>query len=226
MTDVNVHAESAYGVAGAPSKAAVETLAGGSVGEIVGGGGAIILSIVALTGVMASTLTAVAVIALGVSLALEGGSIAATYRELLNRHSGISEELELGGGLTAESLGGLAGIALGVLALLGVATQMLLAIAALVLGAAVLLGAGVLARVNDLRMAERTEQARRIAREAVFAATGTQVLVGIAVMVLAIVAIQGIETLTLVAVGTLCLGVSMSFAGSALGNKLTNFLHY
>lgn len=224
MAEVNVHAESPYGFH--PSRSTVQSLAGGSVSEMVGGGAAIILSIVALTGVLPVTLTAIGIIALGVALFLEGIAVAAGYRELINLRDSAGEEIELGGGLTAESLGGLAGIALGILALLGVDSTSLLAIAAIVLGGAVMLGAGVTARLNDLRVARHADpSAQRVAREAVFAATGTQLLVGIAAIVLGIVALQSETALVLVAVATLCMGFSIEFAGSAISSRLASYLH-
>lgn len=227
MADVNVHAESPYGFAARPTQHTVQTLAGGSMSEIVGGGGAIVLSIVALTGILPEALTSIAVIALGVALALEGLAVAAGYRELLSLYATGEQEAELGGGLTASSLAGLACVALGVLALLGLEVSGLLPIAAIVLGGGVLLGAGVTARLNDLRAARNADPAvQRVAREAIYAATGTEVLVGIAAIVLGIVALQGVMMLTLVAVATLCVGFSIAFAGSAVGSKLAGYLHH
>ena len=226
MAEINVHAETPYGFASHPPKSTVQSLAGGSISEMAGGGAAIILAIVALTGVMPVTLTAVGIIALGVALFLEGIAVAAGYRQLVAIHDTTGEEIELGGGLTAESLGGLAAIALGILALLGVDPTSLLAISAIVLGAAVMFGAGVTARLNDLRVARQADPStQRVAREAVYAASGTQLLVGIAAIVLGIVALQSATALMLVAIATLCMGFSVEFAGSAIGSKLASHLH-
>jgi hypothetical protein len=200
----------------------MEALAGGSIGEIVAGGGAVVLSIIALAGMLPAALTAVATIAVGSALFFEGAAVATSYRELLHRVAGgTTEALEFGGGMTAESLGGLAGVALGILALVGVAPTVLLSVAAIVLGAAILLGAGVTGRLNDLQVAQSADETRRlVAREAVAAATGTQVLVGAGALVLGIIAVQGIAAPVLVATAMLSLGASVLFAGSALGGKV------
>lgn len=66
-------------------------------------------------------------------------------------------------------------------------------------GAALVIGAGANIRVNDMVMTYRHEHpmARQVAREAVLATTGLQVLTGLGAIALGIIALAGIVPLTL-----------------------------
>lgn len=203
-------------------EASVGVLAGGSTVEAVGGAAALVLAIIGLAAVLPMTLTAVATIAIGVALLAEGAAIAARYERILAR-PGVSRvgAADVGGGMSAEFFGGAAGIVLGVLALLGVATGTLEPIAAIVFGGALLFGSTTASRLE--RAAAHGEPTA--AREAVAAASGAQVLVGLGSAVLGILAVVGIapETLTLVAL--LSVGAAVLLSGSALTARMAALLH-
>jgi hypothetical protein len=111
-------------------------IAGGSMIEAVGGVGALALAILGLAGILPLEFAAIAVICVGAALVFEGGAIGTRFSRLLSATgSGRLGAAELGGGMTAEFLGGAAGLVLGLLALLGVATGILIPVAAIVLGA-------------------------------------------------------------------------------------------
>jgi len=106
--------------------------AGGSLLEASGAIATIALSIVGLAGVFPPILAAIAVIVLGASLLSESGVNWAGFgRQSLLRTTEEEASTKL--------LGGVAGIVLGVLALLGLAPMVLLSVAILVFGATFLL---------------------------------------------------------------------------------------
>lgn len=207
------------------TRTSMEVVAGGSLTGILAGAGACVLAIVGLAGVFPGYLAAIATIAIGAALVVEGASILARFGELLTETgSERSGEASLEGGMTSETIGGLAVVALGVLALLGVASVTLMATALIVLGGALLLGSASNSRLSELRLTTAMRHAddaiRRIAREAVSAATGAQVLLGIATIVLGILAVVGVDSLKLVLVGLLAAGFSEFVSGTALGGKM------
>jgi hypothetical protein len=206
-----------------------EVITGGSMVEAVCGVAAVVLAILGLAGLMPIHLVAVATIALGAALVFEGGAIAARYSKLLGETVGSRQvtAAEFGGGMTAELLGGLAGIVLGILALLNVYPLELTAVAAIVFGGALLVGSGSTGRLNALVIEgwyDLHDTARRVAREAVSAAAGAQVLAGLAGAILGILALVGTNTLTLTLVALLCLGASGLLSGAAVSSKMLSML--
>src|SRR5262245_11509555 len=101
-----------------------EIRARGSTLEALGGVAALVLAILALVGFQPLYLTTIATIAVGVALLAHGG-MAVRETESTNR-------------IGSEILGGAAGVALGILALVGVLPQLLLLAATIVLGVALL----------------------------------------------------------------------------------------
>jgi len=208
-------------------KTTAEFVAGGSMSEAVAGIGAIVLAIVALAGVYPTYLGPITAIVVGGGLLLQGVSVAARTSALIREagDTGLTEA-ELGGGMTAEMLGGVAGITLGILALVGVVPVALLSVAVLVFGAALLLGAAANRTLNYVRIqySNAHPTARRIATNLVSTANGAQVLVGLAAVTLGIIALAGTMPLTLDLVALLAVGVSNTMSGSALSGKMFSMI--
>jgi hypothetical protein len=205
-----------------------EYVATGSIVEAVGGAAAVILAILALANVMPTYLASIAAIALGVALLFEGGAIASRYSKLLYESAG-PETTELGSGMSAEVIGGLCGIVLGILALIGLASVELLAVAAIVFGTAVLFSSGATSRLNSLTIARHygTERwTQQVATELVWASTGIGVLAGFAAIVLGILALIGTYPLTLSLVAFLAVGSSVLLSGASLGEKMMAMIHH
>jgi hypothetical protein len=205
----------------------VESILGGTVGGGVIAIAGAVLAIIGLAGVEPRWLLSAATIAVGVSFLLEGAAIAARLADMLEEATeGRVQMAELGTGVTAETLAGIGGIALGILAALNVVPSVLLPIAAIVFGGAAVLGAGTNVSINELLVAHRGEHglARRVIRQAVFATTGLQVLVGLGAITLGIIALAGQYpyTLTLVAM----LGVSGVFvlSNTAIASRMMTAL--
>jgi hypothetical protein len=225
--EATIMANAHVGTLEGETRTSMELIAGGSIAETIGGAATCVLAIVGLSGILSADLAAVATIAAGAALALEGTSILTRYTELLQEiRADASGEIALGGGMSAESLGGFAVITLGVLALIGVTSTALMSVALIVLGGSLLLSSTATSRLNSLRIAQHRhdEVFRAVAREAVSAASGAQVLLGMGGIVLGILAVVGIDPLTLVLIGLLATGFSVLLSGTAVGGKMLSGL--
>jgi hypothetical protein len=131
---------------------------------------------------------------------------------------------DLSSGITGEILGGATGIVLGILALVGVAPYILIPVALLAVGGAMLVGTGATADLGLMRGAATSPRLERATREVTVAASGTQMLIGIAAIVLGILALIGIDPLTLSLVGLLATGASILFSGSAISSRMLGIL--
>ena len=153
----------------------------------------IALSIVGLANVFSPTMAAVATIIAGAALLIEGGALEAASK----LRAGESSM-----GWSAEALGALAGIVLGILALLGVESITLLSVALLVFGVTLFLSSLALSKGGY-----------------VAGSSDGQLLLGLSVVVLGLLAVIGVNPLTLVLVGLVILGVAGLFCSPARGFK-------
>jgi hypothetical protein len=165
---------------------ALRTVAGGAILESIGAIATLGLAIVGLAGVFSPTMAAIATIIFGAALWMEGGVFATRYSE---------GALEWGESLSVDFLGGVAGIVLGILALLGLAAVTLLSVAIMAFGATL--------------MFRRTEGI----------SAGYQSAFGLGTFVLGLLAVIGLSSLPLVLVALLCLGASALFTGAAMGAR-------
>lgn len=178
---------------------------------------AVVVAILGLAGVATTYMLPIAMILLGAALLVKGSSVASRFQQLVFETGGREAETELGGGMSAELLAGAAGIVLGILALIGIVPVTLSAIAVIVFGAALLLGGGETYRLNQLHWPrqywdDRTLHTARVSAES---AAGGESLVGIAAVVLGILALVGINPVVLVFVAVLCLGGAELVSGFA-----------
>lgn len=201
----------------------IRSVLGGSLAEGVAGGAVIVLSLIGLSHMMPNLMLYIGVIAMGAAFLIEGGAISMRFSKLLTEtRSERLHEAELGIGVTAEFLGGVVGLVLGILALLELAPMILAPVAVLVFGAALILGSGVIARLNafELEGSKETTLFKKVAHEAVSAAAGVQLLIGLSTVILGIVALTGAYTLVLSLVGLLIVGVSGFLDAAALTARM------
>ncbi len=212
-----------------PAKGVARIVITGTLAEMVGGGAAVVLAILALSGVWPRQLTAIAAIAAGAAVMFEGWALAARYMALLAETGAVPDRaVASGGGLTAESLAGGAAIVLGILALLQVAALPLMLVTSIILGGALLLGCTARSRLHALSMQARegSELGRQVAHEAVAASMGAEVLIGAAGVVLGILGLAGTSGPVLAEAAMLCLGAAALLSGSGLGARLLGFIRY
>ncbi len=202
----------------------IKVAAGGSMTEAICGAATAVLAIIGLAGTLPGYMASVATIAFGVALLAQGGAIAARYAHLL-RDTATQEwetHAEAGGGLGAEMLAGAAGVVLGILGLLGIGTATLIPIAVIVFGGALLLGSG--AAVDLGSAGPGTSSFAHVARQATVAASGAQVLLGIAAIVLGIIALVGIDPLLVTLVALVIVGASVLLSGAAISSRMASVL--
>jgi hypothetical protein len=199
-----------------------------SLAENLAGGGAIVLSIIGLAGIAPMFVASIAVILIGAALLFEGGSIAGRLRRLmrLTSKTNISVE-ELGGGISAEFVGGAAGLILGILAVVNVVPASLVPIAVVVFGAATLRGSRAVARMNArfVEDLDESQEAKNVANELIMSTEGVQLLIGLAAVTLGIIAIIGTQPLILSLVALLIIGFSSLLSGRTVNGKISGNSH-
>lgn len=201
---------------------ASNVFAGGSTLETLGGLTALVFAIIGFS-YRPFTMASIATIAIGVALFSQGTAIMARWHEALRRLEGARfEKRELASGVSTEMFGGLAGIVLGMLALVGVKPLVLLPVAAMVFGGALLLGGA--AQPDLVYLApERNPKLARVTYSAIQTSGGVMILVGIASVVLGILAVLSVgPILTLTLVALMAIGVALVFAGGALAARLVH----
>ncbi len=209
-------------------KKAMKNVAGGSLAQGFVGTGAVALVIIGLVAFHTYWMAAITTILVGVALMFEGTGIATRFSTLLHdTGAGRLGALELGGGMTAEMLGGVAGLALGILSLVGLVPMVLMPVAAIVYGITLVLGLGATARLNHLHIESVCDSAesRYVARTLVRSAEGVQMLFGLGSVVLGILAVIGMTPLILSMVAILAVGFSSMLSGSAVGGRMLSSLH-
>lgn len=194
--------------------------------EAVGGVAAVVLPILGLLGIVPLLLAGVTAIVIGAALIIEGLGVSTRARHLMRETGGgRRQKADIGGGVTADFLGGGAGVALGILALVGIVPEILLPVSAIVFGATLVFSSGVKAELANVSEHSTTARdAESSARGATKAATGIQVLAGIAAAVLGILVLVGFTGgaggLSLTHIAFLCVGAALVLSGTALGARM------
>ncbi len=200
-----------------------KVLLAGTLAEGIAGIGAVVLAIIGLANKAPQLMLPIATIAVGAALLFEGGAITARFANLLSTARGDTDVREFGVGMTSEFLSGIAGIVLGILALLGIYPLIMVSAAAVLFGAALIIGSGVTARINSLWVSsvEEREVVRNVTHEAIAAASGVQLLIGLGSVVLGILALIGFNPLVLSLVAMLSVGFSDLLSGTAIMSRIS-----
>jgi hypothetical protein len=191
----------------------------------------IALAVIALAGVSAQSLTSIAAIVIGVGLMVQAFNSAAEAARALpasgaDTAAGTAgaprvQIVEPSGEVLVNCLTGLTGIVLGILALVGTHGEHLLSAALIVFGGSLLLSGAISLRPRPIPQGSLEAQAGFMAAQSLGAASGAEVLIGIAAIVLGILSLVlgTTSVLTLVgfiAVGAALLLVSASFAAAVM----------
>lgn len=216
-------------------EATEKTVATGSGAEAIAGAAALVLAIIGLAGMMSTVMSAISVIAAGAAFLFQGAAVAARHSYLGRMARADYTEGELMTDTSAEIIGGITGIVLGILALIGLVPMTLLSVGTIVFGGTLLLGSRAVYGVGSAEPKGRTTAdyvAREIVARAgggqptwVAEAAGAQALIGIGSVTLGILALIGMATQTLVLVAVLAVGVSALLSGGALTAKMVNLLY-
>ncbi|HKD36974.1 MAG TPA: hypothetical protein VKB78_09235 [Pirellulales bacterium] len=200
---------------------------GGSLVAGACGIGTIVLAILGLASVVPGIMLGIATLVVGAALLAEGAAIAARHAGALE-HGWFNRQAfaMLGSGLTAEFAGGVAGIILGILALLGMATGILIPVAIIVFGASILLGSRGAAEFVQFGVRPfTTMETEHVVHESVFASAGGEAMLAISAIVLGILALIGMVPGTLCLIAFLVLGSAVLLSGSAIAGRMAASLH-
>lgn len=184
---------------------------------LVGGIAAVALSIIGLANYAPPVMAAVGALVLGTAFALNGGLLAVEHSRMrAQSHPTRGEAAEYVGGVSVETVTGVAAIVLSILALLKIDIAALIPVAALVLAIGTIFGSGVLAWLNGVSVSQPVEtNAERVTYGILAFATGIQVLSGVGAVVLSILALIGYSPLALSLVALLALGAAQVLSGAS-----------
>lgn len=207
----------------------------GGVMDAIGGVATAVLAIVGLAGWHPEVLAAVATIVFGAAMLLQGGTLLSEYSQLLMPRSGagvmqVSTEAFGGDGLAAMFPVGIAGVVLGILAILDVAPFALTAISVIAFGAALMLSAQSVRKLYALQAAARRAELpslgvrEYLAGEMASGSAGIQFLAGAAAAVLGIIAVTGLHNMMLTLVALLVIGLTFILTGSAVSGLVLSFM--
>jgi hypothetical protein len=203
----------------------------GWVADAIGGTAAAVLAIIGLAGVHSEMMVAIATIIFGAALLIEGGTMLSEYAQFSfppGAIAAITDEFS-GGSLSAMFAAGLAGIVLGILALIGIHPAGLTAIAAIAFGSALLFSSNAVRHLHTLKQAAVPAREWRLgsevfAAEMAYGSTAMQALAGLAAIVLGILALilasSGVLTLTALVV----LGAAVVLTGSAASDAVLSLM--
>ena len=192
----------------------MQVLTGGSGVQALSGLAAIVLSVLGLVGIARLYMVAIAAIIIGVSLLVHGMAAAAADSAGLGGEAAGSAEI--GGGVSVAVLCGITTIILGILSILNIAPEVLMPISAIVIGAGLSLSAGLQSRTARTAAAATLGIGDTL-RMALGAGAGSQVLIGIAVVVLGVLAVVGVAPAVLTLVAFLATAVSLLLSGFTVG---------
>jgi hypothetical protein len=211
----------------ATQRHATQAIGLGSSVESLAGLGAITLAILGLAGVLPFVFAAIATIVVGAALLLEGIAIAGAFAEEV-RHSqafATKDESMVGGGVSAQTLGGAAGITLGILALVGIAPWTLLSVSVIVFGGTLLLSGPTRIELLNQHAITAGMPAPSGTALAVKSSSAAMSLAGLGAIALGVVAITHTGAMpTLVLIGLLVAGGANLLGGTALVSRAASAL--
>lgn len=205
----------------------------GGLVDAIGGIVTVVLAIIALSGVQAGALLAIATIVFGAALLIQGGTMLSEFTRVIfpaGAGAGV-EEFGGGGGISAMFLVGAAGIVLGVLALLGIYAIELTSIAVIAFGGALVLSSSSVWRLHQIKRSTQRVAGSRyfsggeiLASEMASGSAVLQALAGLAAIVLGIIAVTGKDPAILSLVGLLVLGATVVLTGSTMSGAVMGFM--
>lgn len=209
------------------SSASTEAVGYGGFVDALGGIATIVLAIIGLSGVQSLDLLSIATIVFGAALLIQGGAMLSEFAVI--EATPRSNVVSAGGGMGALFGVGVAGIILGVLALLGVQSMILNSVALIAFGGALIVSSSAVWQLLTSRsMASRFEGSssmlRVVATEVATGSASLQGMAGLAVIVLGILGVSGIHSLALTLIALIVAGAAIVLTGSTLSGTMMGFM--
>ncbi len=209
------------------SSASGETVGYGGFVDALGGIATIVLAIVGLSGTKSLDLLSIATIVFGAALLIQGGAMLTEFAQI--EATPENNAASSGGGIGALFGVGVAGIVLGVLALLGVTSQILTSVAVIAFGGAMVVSSSAVwhlltSRSVATRFQSGSSMLRVVASEVATGSSSLQAMAGLAVIVLGILAVAGTLSLDLTLIALIVAGASIVMTGSTLSGTMIGFM--
>lgn len=208
------------------SSTAGEAAGYGGFVDALGGIATIVLAVIGLSGVRSLDLLSIATIVFGAAMLIQGGAMLTEFAQV--EAVPDAGATSTGGGLGALFGVGVAGIILGVLALLGVHAAILDSVAIIAFGGALALSASAVWKLLTSRsVATRFRTGTMLQVVASEVATGSstlQAMAGLAVIVLGILAVSGTMTGDLALIALVVAGAAIVMTGSTLSSTMLGFM--
>jgi hypothetical protein len=190
----------------------------GLVSEGVAGIAAIVLAVIALAGVSSGILASIVTIIIGVGLMVQAFNSAAEASRMAPAGVGGAE---VSGEVMVDCLTGIAGIILGILALVGINAAHLVPAALIVFGGALLLSGALELRPGSATTAATTAgPVQMVSYRGSPAAGGMEILIGIAAIVLGILSLIFMSSWVLILVGFIAIGAAMLMVSATFGGAV------
>jgi hypothetical protein len=194
--------------------------------DALGGIATIVLAVIGLSGVRSLDLLSIATIVFGAALLIQGGAMLTEYAQI--QATPEASPASAGGGLGALFGVGVAGIILGVLALLGVHSDILDSVAILAFGGALVVSSSAVWQLLTSRSVSTRFQTgsmlRVVASEVATGSATLQAMAGLAIIILGILAVSGVMTGYLALIALLVAGASIVMTGSTLSGTMLGFM--
>ncbi len=199
-----------------------KTVMVGSVPESLASGSALVLALIGLSGIAPLGMLTVAVLVMGAAFLFEGTAISLRFSNLLAETSKDRlDRAEFGLGITAEFLGGITGVVLGILSVFQISPMILIPLAVIVYGLTLILSSGVTHRLNALEIEgiEESTRFKKISYEATTATALLEFALGMGAVVLGIIALVGLYS-GIGLVGMLVVSAAGLLTGAAVTSRM------
>ncbi len=195
----------------------------GLLSEGAAGIATIVLAVIALAGTAATALASIVTIVIGVGLMAQAfNSAAERSKAILASSVSTAQSAEVGGEVMVYASTGITGIVLGILALVGINAAHLVPAALIVFGGALLLSGAIEMVPRTVPVASPTGGPVQIVSYPGSAATGgLEIMVGIAAIVLGILALIFMSSWVLVLVGFIAIGAAMLMVSATFSGAVT-----
>lgn len=181
----------------------------------------IVLAVIALAGIKVEALASITTIVIGIALIVQAfNNVAEHWKAAMDNPAMAQQRGQIGGEVMVNCLSGISGIVLGILALVGANAVHLVPAALVVFGGALLLSGGVSMWLAAVPMVPSAGQTQVVFYEGSAAASGMEILVGIAAIVLGILSLIMTATWVLVLVGFIAVGAALLMVGAAFSGAV------
>ncbi len=185
---------------------------------------AIVLAVIALAGVSAALLASITTIVIGVGLMVQAfNSAAGSPRGVAASAAAAGGMTEVGGAALIDCVVGIAGIVLGILALVGINASHLVPVALIVFGGGLLLS-GAVGTGSTYASATSAGGQTQVVHHGSAAAGGLEVLVGIAAIVLGILSLIFMTSWVLVLAGFIAVGAALLIVSATFSGAMSRLL--